>query len=136
MSMIGPHQGQELELMLQGKKPCAVFSDIIPESGFIIEEIIPEKAFAPYVKSGQIIRFEDNHNTHDGHIIKRVIFTLPNETWRADAILWAYNLRHLDINVPFDADDIIIGLLLDYETTDTEEFVQNIQKKKTHCSQR
>lgn len=41
--MIGPHEEQELELMLEGKKPLAVFCDYIPDNKKISEKIIPEK---------------------------------------------------------------------------------------------
>lgn len=29
---IGPHEGKELELMLAGKKPLAMFSDVFPST--------------------------------------------------------------------------------------------------------
>ncbi len=45
--MIGPHEGEELELMLAGKKHLAIFHDAIPEDGYISEDIIPEQALAP-----------------------------------------------------------------------------------------
>lgn len=55
--MIGPHEGKELELMLQGIKRLAMFHDIVPAKGGISEEIIPERAFARYIEQGEIIRF-------------------------------------------------------------------------------
>jgi hypothetical protein len=49
--MIGPHEGQELELMLAGKKRLAAFGDIIPENGIINEQIIPEKNYGLMFKT-------------------------------------------------------------------------------------
>ncbi|HNQ91996.1 MAG TPA: hypothetical protein PKI93_03585 [Alphaproteobacteria bacterium] len=54
--MIGPHEGKELELMLASKKHLAIFHDIAPKNGTIAEKIIPDRAFAPHVQAGQIIR--------------------------------------------------------------------------------
>ena len=51
---IGPHEGQELELLLKGTKKAAYFSDFLGDDGTIPEEIIPEKAFAPFIKSKKI----------------------------------------------------------------------------------
>jgi len=45
---IGPHDDRELELMLAGRKPLAMFTEVLPlESG-----LIPEADFAPHVASG------------------------------------------------------------------------------------
>jgi hypothetical protein len=52
-----PHEGRELALMLEGRKYLAAFCDILPLSGKIPEEIIPDQAFAPFVASGRIKRF-------------------------------------------------------------------------------
>jgi len=47
---VGPHEFRELELMLAGIKPLAMFFDVIPPT---IE--LPEAEFEPSLKSGQII---------------------------------------------------------------------------------
>ena len=50
------HTGRELELMLLGRKPLALFYE---EIGFLPdEEIIPEVSFRPFVESGQFVRGE------------------------------------------------------------------------------
>ena len=51
--LIGPHEGRELELMLAGKKPLALFSAPTFEA-----ETLPIKDFAPYVDDGLIIEFD------------------------------------------------------------------------------
>ena len=122
--MIGPHEGDELKHMLTGKKPAAMFHDVIPERGVISEEIIPEKAFAPYVENGTFLRFE-YHNEYNGIKSKRVIYTLPDQAWRASALVWITQFRYQKITVPNDADDILIGMLLGYEMNDIEDFLRH-----------
>ena len=82
--MIGPHEGIELSLMLEGKKPLAAFSDIVPSDGNIPEEIIPEKLFCLPVKEGQINRHHHQFLTSMG-TMKIVCFTIPDEDWRAQS---------------------------------------------------
>lgn len=45
------HTGRELELMLAGTKPLAVFFDQYPDEP--CEKIIPENAFRPHVEAGK-----------------------------------------------------------------------------------
>lgn len=119
---IGPHQGKELELMLAGHKSLAAFGDIIPEDGIIDEIIIPEKAFAPYVQTGQVIRFEKIIINRLNDPIKNVCFTLPNEEWRALAYLWIREQTYTK-KMPDDAaSDTMIGRLLGYSEADIAEF--------------
>ena len=125
--MIGPHEGQELELMLAGKKRLAAFGDIIPANGEIAEQIIPEQKFKPYVESGEIIRFEEIYTTADGYKKKQVCFTLPNEEWRAKAYMFfRKKISMLEIKYE-DTYDEFFGLLLDYDPSDIEHFInQNL----------
>lgn len=83
------HAGRELDLMLAGRKPLAMFyafTDELPH-----EELIPEDSFAPYVESGNFVRseavFEDVHPT-TGHPLqlKYVFFTSKGEEWRIPAM--------------------------------------------------
>ncbi|HMA16509.1 MAG TPA: hypothetical protein VKP12_17100, partial [Kiloniellaceae bacterium] len=50
---IGPHEGRELELMLAGTKPLAMFGDAVGSA-----QEVPEDDFAPYVAEGRIVRRE------------------------------------------------------------------------------
>src|SRR5690606_29233921 len=50
---VGPHEDRELELMLAGTKPLAMFGDAVGSA-----QEAPEDAFAPYVADGAIIRRE------------------------------------------------------------------------------
>ena len=87
------HTGSELELMLNGVKPLAVFSNSYP--GEPCEEVIPEIAFEPYVKSGrfekrEFIRLLNNppsamESRFKGY--RHVLYVLPAESWRIDAYI-------------------------------------------------
>lgn len=122
--MIGPHEGKELALMLAGEKSLAMFHDVIPEHGDIAEEIIPEQAFAPHVAAGQIKRFsKDIESARKGGVIRYVCFTLPNEEWRAEYILW-FKSEFFSGRLDHDpAHDEIIGKLLSYTDEDIREFL-------------
>src|SRR6266851_4421858 len=86
---IGPHEDRELELMLSGKKPLAMFTELSPvETG-----LIPEAEFAPYVSSGHFVMREVLEPTDDvqglprGVSVRRVLYALPEEVWRIEAML-------------------------------------------------
>lgn len=124
--MIGPHQGKELELMLDGKKHLAIFYDAIIEGQTIPETVIPEQAFAPYVASKQIIRLDYiSRNSKNPHPTQYVLFILPNHEWRANAFIWMHKeciegRRSFD-----DAYEYFVGRLLDYSEEDIADFIQH-----------
>lgn len=122
--MIGPHEGKELALMLVGEKSLAMFHDAIPDNDEIAEEIIPEEAFAPHVAAGTIKRFsKDIESTRKGGVIRFVCFTLPNEEWRAEYLLW-FKSERFSRRLDHDpAHDEIIGKLLGYTDGDVQEFL-------------
>jgi hypothetical protein len=118
------HTGREMELMLRGTKPLAHFYDEHPAEP--CEEIIPEEAFAPYVRSGvfETLEFVELLNrplqTSHTHVkgIRHVFYALPAEAWRIDAYVemqlrlapagWSLELERLQ------------GRLLGYEDWQTE----------------
>ncbi len=123
--MIAPHQGKELTLMLAGKKHLAVFYDAIVPNVDILEDIIPEQAFAPYVKNKKLCRFSKDMRVKDGSSIRYVCFTTPENTWRADAFFWAKAEGFSGLR-PFDASyETFIGRLLDYSEEDIRHFINN-----------
>lgn len=123
--MIGPHEGQELELMLAGKKRLAAFSDVIPEDGHISEIIIPEQKFKPYVDTGLIHRYSEDHLLTDGHILRHVCFTVLGEEWRARAYIFIRKKLHSKEVDYTDSIDRLIGFLLDYSKEDIEHFLHH-----------
>lgn len=131
--MIGPHEGRELKLMLEGKKHLAVFHDAVPDDGLISEDIIPEKAFAPYVRDGILKRHV--REFFDGkHTIRYVCFTSLEHSWRADYIFWVAELLYKGDKSFIDEQDIITGKLLGYTDDDIKEFMKrrkNYSKTKS-----
>jgi len=121
--MIGPHEGKELELMLSGEKHLAAFGDIIPVDGEIHELIIPEKKFKPYVDSGEIIRYTEDHQTQNNQTMRYVCFTTPPEIWRAHAYIFIRKRLYSKEVDYTDSIDRLIGYLLGYHADDIEDFL-------------
>lgn len=128
---IGPHEDRELELMLAGQKPLAMFTEISPiESG-----LIPEADFAPHVSSGRFVMrevFEPTPDTPDfpkGLSVRRVLYALPEHTWRIDAMLLtcrvAADLRRWDEGI-----ERITGMLLGYEDRQIDAFVNKVGQRR------
>src|SRR3546814_12082269 len=55
---VGPHEGRELELMLAGGKPLAMFGDGVGST-----HEFPEIDFAPFVAEGTFVRREVIYHT-------------------------------------------------------------------------
>lgn len=116
---IGPHEGRELDLMLSGDKPLAMFSDIV-SSGFEW----PDEQFDPYVTSGALVKKEFRTNTPDGRFqVRHLYFALPDEAWRIEE---AHDLscRHFDAwNAEAEEACVKLGRLLGYAEGDIQAFV-------------
>ena len=81
------HTNRELGLMLSRKKPLAHFADgegRFPES---VKRYL--RLFDRHVASGQIVRRDvfiaPNRNRH--YTLHRILFVLPGEEWRIDAMI-------------------------------------------------
>ena len=87
------HTNRELEFMLNRGKPLAVFSDSYPPVP--PEEIIPRKAFAPYVANGTfemricVEPLREPPPPRFPHVrgIIRFLYAKKSEAWRIDAYL-------------------------------------------------
>ena len=116
---IGPHNDRELELMLAGTKPMAMFSDALHVSDYF-----PDADFAPHVTAGTIIRVEE--------IIPRppfemryLFFALPGEEWRIEeALIMSRNLCAGTV-IDHDADSARMGELLGYASEDIDTFLKH-----------
>lgn len=92
------HTNRELELMLAGKKPLAMFCDEI--SVLPHEDIIPEGKFCPYLRNGLFVRGEETYTGtfHPGLKrnvrIKYVFFALAEEAWRIPALSFLLRVRY------------------------------------------
>ena len=84
------HTGRELDLMLEGKKPLAMFYAEVGE--FPDEELVPEDKFASFVDSGRFVRGEtteegQHHPKLGSNVrVKYVFFALRAEAWRIEAM--------------------------------------------------
>lgn len=124
--MIGPHEGKELALMLAGKKPLAVFHDLLTPGLEISEEIIPEEAFGPSVKAGKIIRHSKDLRTgRSGDVIRYVLFALPDEVWRIKTYLWLTEEIFAGRYPADEACEVFTGRLLGYSEEDIAHFLQH-----------
>lgn len=118
---IGPHEGRELELMLAGIKPLAMFNDDIPE-----DMEAPEISFDPYVSEGRFIKQEITLPilTSNGSCLRYYFYVLPGEEWRL--------LRIIEIQRGFFEGGVQttqeleteIGRLLGYDEADIETFIK------------
>ena len=123
------HTGFELPLMLEGRKPMAVFSDV--SSADWLEEIMT--LFAPHVREGGLcLRVSDapaRHPPPSGPmsqvIIRHVFYALPGEEWRIDAYLDLWRDGGWS-----DAHERREGELLGYENWQNDWW---IQQRKHWC---
>ena len=119
---IGPHEGQELTLMLTKEKPLAMFTEIWP-----LESSIPEQEFSEHVKRGGIIMREvfepalSPPRDAPQAKVRRVLYALPTEAWRIDAMVMLCQVYH---GRGWDAGlERLTGRLLGYKDEDIEAFV-------------
>ena len=118
---IGPHDKQELQLMLEGVKPLSMFVETIPTEF----DSFPEADFDNAVSKGRLVKHIAVEAIHapDGKEMKirRVLYALPAEAWRIQALLLVQNLYSSLGGWRPDLDRAI-GLLLGYERADVEKF--------------
>jgi hypothetical protein len=121
------HEGRELELMLAGKKPLAMFYAEIGELPH--EELIPEERFAPYVINGQFVRGETLNEAGYHAVLKRnvkvryVLYALKHEAWRIPAMILAIKVqRKVSGPGPNEALDRITGALLGYTDDEVDAY--------------
>ena len=87
------HTNRELEFMLTRGKPLAHFCDAYPP--LPLEDVIPRKAFAPYVLSGNFERLIfvapliEPAPVGAPHIKGTIhfLYSIPSESWRIDAYI-------------------------------------------------
>jgi len=111
--LIGPHDGQELELMLAGEKPLAYFYAFLNEP-----HLIPTEAFEPYVRQGLFRKYENVFPARSHELpaasYRIVLYALADEEGRlseAREILepfWMGKKKHTL------EDDVQLGRLLGY----------------------
>lgn len=115
---IGPHEGRELDLMLSGEKPLAMFCDIVPSP-----YEWPDAAFEPHVMEGRVVKKDIVGETPDGlHQVRYLYYALPDETWRID-VAHALAQKRFDTWCPEAAETCArLGHLLGYQEKDIQAF--------------
>lgn len=86
------HGGRELELMLAGRKPLALFYDDADQPAD--DAIVPEPAFDPYVEQGRFMKEELVLELADPELgqparVRYVLYAVRDEAWRLPAALLA-----------------------------------------------
>ena len=125
--LIGPHEGRELELMLKGEKPAAMFYWVINQEEHIFEDTIA--AFQPHVDTGKIIKKETTHPFRQ-HFVRYVFYSLPQFAKNIDRLVDIQNYAHNPSRkgiwpTPLEWE---IGRLLGYSDEAIEYFLEHKAK--------
>ncbi|MBR1210176.1 hypothetical protein [Bradyrhizobium sp. JYMT SZCCT0180] len=128
-SFVGPHDGRELQLMLEGKKHLSMF--LIEDD--VEYEDYPDKRFdaltleGRFVKDVRVERFPLVDGAEMG--TRRILYATAGEAWRIPAMLMIQDIyRTL---VPGWRPDLerAIGWLLGYDRSDVELFVEWLARR-------
>lgn len=124
------HTGFELALMLDGRKPLAVFNDRYPSVWF--DELISR--FDPYVADGRFVRriidhtLDETRLASDGVVVemmREVYVAARGEEWRIEAFLLLRQIAHkIGWN---DTLERLEGSLLGYEDWQNDWWLKNRQ---------
>lgn len=118
---IGPHEGKELELMLSGSKPMALFWR---ELG-MPDDHVGDSGFAKHVDEGRILKFTE---CEPDRSIETYRYCLPTEEWRAKLSTLISRMctdgTAFEIFTPHDLGRLE-GTLLGYSKESIEAFVAN-----------
>jgi hypothetical protein len=118
--------------MLAGDKPLAMFTEYATDSS-----VIPEKIFAQYIENGTIVMreiFELVKNCSDPHDelhVRRVLYALPDEAWRLDAMLLLCEIYRKQGGWD-EGLERMTGRLLGYEDEDIETFLEMLRSKRSN----
>lgn len=119
------HTNRELKMMLDGRKPLAVFSEIYPSN--VDFEIIPESYFLPYVESGLFVKREYVGGL-EATKVRYVLYAKFSEAWRIDAyILLRLTSEKVGWNQGFERME---GALLGYEEWQNDAYIKMIYSTK------
>jgi hypothetical protein len=129
-SFVSPHEGRELQLMLEGKKHLSMF--LIEDD--VEYEDYPDKRFDALTLEGRFVKDVriEKFSLLDGTEIssRRILYATASEAWRIPAMLMIQDIyRTL---VPGRRPDLerAIGWLLGYDRSDVELFVEWLAKRK------
>lgn len=117
---VGPHEGKELSLMLDGRKPVAMFYDTISECG-----VIPRHEFEPYIESGRLVRSEMTFSSKKTGSVP-VQFVFYAQTWATGEMDELIEIHRRIYDGSLTADDEMearIGRLLGYTELEIDAYL-------------
>ena len=129
-SFLGPHEGRELELMLEGKKCLSFFYF---EVG-VEREIFPESQFDLQVANGLLVkdeRIEESISPETGELTsaRSILYAAANEAWRIPAMRMIQDM-YQRMGPGWRPDlERMKGALLGYDPQDVESFIENLVKR-------
>lgn len=118
---IGPHEERELELMLAGQKPMAMFSDVV-HAPFDWGEA----SFEPFVEDGRLIKREEIVEIHhpETHLHRYIYYTLPGEEWRSERLSQIHHHLFIDRVKTTPELETEIGRLLGYTDHEIAVYIE------------
>ena len=120
------HIGNELDLMLNAKKPLSMFYYC---KALDDRDLLPIDEFAPYVDSGEILMEEYDPPMPAGsdpnYQVTFVFYALAAEAWRVPAIKIAVTAQNENYKRPDEGIDRIIGMLLGYPKSEIDSWIQS-----------
>lgn len=124
---VGPHEGRELQLMLSGKKPLAMFADAVGSTC-----LPPEADFAPHVAKGTFVRREEIYRSTDTDVALRcVYFARREEGWRVEALHRIQERLHVFREPSSPDTEREIGRLLGYSDAEIHQFLEWTESRRT-----
>ncbi|WP_273728092.1 hemin receptor [Brucella gallinifaecis] len=123
--MIGPHNENELELMLSGDKRMARFTVDLEHP-----ELAGDNGFAPYVAAGKIHKFVAK--SEYGPPSERRYYFLEGEEWRVKTSELVWQLMGSPALAHFTPEDLhrLDGWLLGYTQEDINDFIEQLNKRQ------
>ena len=128
---VGPHEGQELELLLSGEKPLAMFTDIVPPSFDWSED-----KFDIHAERGELVKREEIYNNPNVPFPTRIVYyALPDEAWRIDKLHAINAAVFCELRSSTEQDDEDTGRLLGYSEKQIQTFLEWARKNKKGAGQ-
>jgi len=116
------HEGMELELMLAGEKPLAMF--YCSTSKGVSYEQIPEQRFDAYVESGRFVKEEMTFDVAPEVSVRYVLYALKGEEWRISALKLVLREMKRTGKAGQEGIDRITGALLGYSEEEIDEYIK------------
>jgi hypothetical protein len=112
---IAPHEGKEIELMLAGRKPLALFYAIESEAW-----VIPEQQFDCYVTLGNFVKADFLFKPFDSAapVVKCVLYALSSEAARIPEAVKILRPIFEELKAPEADQERMLGRLLGYTEED------------------